>query len=164
MVILLTAGCDWPVDVKQQMGNRCRPPPKGADYIRELLLLQLDFDVDASRQIQLHQCINRLVCRINDIHQTQMRTNFKLIAGSLVDVRRTQDIETLLAGWQRNGTANDSTGTLGGFDDFLSGLIDQAIIEGLETDTDFFGFAFWLPKNNGANICSPRFSKRTITR
>jgi hypothetical protein len=34
MVILLIAGCDWPVDVKQQMGNRCRPPPKGADYIR----------------------------------------------------------------------------------------------------------------------------------
>jgi len=34
MVILLIAGCDWPVDVKQQMGNRRRPPPKGADYIR----------------------------------------------------------------------------------------------------------------------------------
>jgi hypothetical protein len=49
MVILLTAGCDWPVDVKQQMGNRRRPPPKGADYIRNPFLLQLDFDVDASR-------------------------------------------------------------------------------------------------------------------
>jgi hypothetical protein len=34
MVILLIAGCDWPVDVKQQMGSRRRPPPKGADYIR----------------------------------------------------------------------------------------------------------------------------------
>jgi hypothetical protein len=103
MVILLIAGCDWPVDVKQQMGNRCRPPPKGADYIRNLVLLQLDFDVHASGQIQLHQRINRLVGRINDIHQTQMGTNLKLITGSLVDVRRTQNVETLLARRQRNG-------------------------------------------------------------
>src|SRR6185369_1637610 len=84
MVILLIAGCDWPVDVKQQMGNRRRPPPKGADYIREPVLLQLDLDVDTCRQIQFHQCINSLVSRINNIHQTQMGTNLQLITGSLV--------------------------------------------------------------------------------
>jgi len=33
MVILLIAGCDWPVDVKQQMGSQQWPPPKTADYI-----------------------------------------------------------------------------------------------------------------------------------
>jgi len=36
MVILLIAGCDWPVDVKQQMGNRQAATPKKADYIRLL--------------------------------------------------------------------------------------------------------------------------------
>jgi hypothetical protein len=35
MVILLIAGCDWPVDVKQQMGSHCWPPPKSADYTRK---------------------------------------------------------------------------------------------------------------------------------
>jgi translation elongation factor EF-Tu-like GTPase len=33
MVILLIAGCDWPVDVKQQMGSRHRPPPEGVEMV-----------------------------------------------------------------------------------------------------------------------------------
>ena len=32
-------------------------------------LLQLDLDVDTRRQVELHQCIDRLVGRINDVHQ-----------------------------------------------------------------------------------------------
>jgi hypothetical protein len=38
MVILLIAGCDWPVDVKQQMGSLERPPPKTEDYIFETVI------------------------------------------------------------------------------------------------------------------------------
>jgi hypothetical protein len=30
MVILLIAGCDWPVDVKQRMGSDVLPPPKNS--------------------------------------------------------------------------------------------------------------------------------------
>jgi len=37
MFILLIAGCDWPVDVKQQMVSLERPPPKTADYIRKTI-------------------------------------------------------------------------------------------------------------------------------
>ena len=50
-------------------------------------LLQLDFYVDTGRQIELHQRVHCLVSRINDVHQTLVRTKFKLIATGLVHVR-----------------------------------------------------------------------------
>ena len=42
-------------------------------------LLQLDFDVDAGWQIELHQRIHCLVSRIDDIDQPNVGANFKLI-------------------------------------------------------------------------------------
>ena len=54
-----------------------------------------------------------------------MSADFQLIAGSLVHVRGTQYVETLDFGRQRNRALNNSTGTLGGFNDFLGGAIDS---------------------------------------
>lgn len=47
-----------------------------------------------------------------------MGTDFELIAGGLVDVRRTQDVEALDAGRQGNRALDDSAGTFGGVNDF----------------------------------------------
>src|SRR5437762_158737 len=41
-------------------------------------LLQLDLDVDTRRQIEFHQLVNRLVGRIDDVHQPQVCANFEL--------------------------------------------------------------------------------------
>src|SRR5450830_664177 len=111
----------------------------GHTFLQHLLpsLLQLDFHIHASRQIQLHQCIDSLVGWINDVHQTLVRTDFELIARSLVDVRRTQNVETLDTCWQWHGTLDDSAGALCCFDDFQCGLVDQAIVECFQADTDF---------------------------
>ena len=35
-------------------------------------LLHLDLDVDAGRQIELHERVHGLVRRVNDVHQTLM--------------------------------------------------------------------------------------------
>ena len=43
-------------------------------------------------------------------------------------------------GRQRDGAGNPGTGTLGGLDDVLGGLIDDAIIEALELDADALAF------------------------
>ena len=51
------------------------------------LLLNLDFDIDTGRQIQLHQLIDSLVIRLHDIHQALMGADFKLVARRFVDVR-----------------------------------------------------------------------------
>ena len=49
--------------------------------------LQLDFDVHAGRQVELHQGVNRFVGRVHDVHQALVRADFKLITTGLVDVR-----------------------------------------------------------------------------
>ena len=100
-------------------------------------LLQLDFDVDAGRQIELHQGVHRLVGGIHDVHQTLVRADFKLVTAGLVDVRRAQDVKTLHARWQGHGALDNSAGALGGVNDFSSGLVDQLVIESLQTDADF---------------------------
>ena len=58
-------------------------------------LLELDLDIHARGQIQLHQRVDRLVGRIDDVHQAQMGTNLELIARRLVNVRRAQNVVTL---------------------------------------------------------------------
>jgi hypothetical protein len=100
-------------------------------------LLQLDLDVNTSGQIQLHQRVNGFVRWVNDVHQALVGADFELVARGLVDVRRTQNVETLDAGWQRYWTLDDGAGALGCFDDFQGRLIDQFVIEGLQADADF---------------------------
>ena len=48
--------------------------------------LELDFDVDAGSQIELHKSINRLRCWIDNIEQPFVRANFELLAALLVNV------------------------------------------------------------------------------
>ena len=48
--------------------------------------MQFNFDVDSSWQVQLHQRIDSLVGRIDDVHQAHVCANFELVARSLVDV------------------------------------------------------------------------------
>ena len=85
-------------------------------------LLQLDLNVDTSGQIQLHQRVNGFVRRVDDVHQTLVRTDFQLIATCLVDVRRTQNVEALHAGWQRHGALDNCAGALGPQSIISSGL------------------------------------------
>ena len=86
--------------------------------------------------VELHQSINRLVGRINDIHQALMRADFELVTARLVDVRRTKDVKALDARRKGNGAANDSAGALSGIDDLESGLVDELVVVGLEADAN----------------------------
>jgi hypothetical protein len=104
-------------------------------YIR---LLQFDFDINASWQVQLHQCVNGLVGWVDDVHQALVGADFELVARGLVDVRRTQNVETLDAGWQWNWAFDHGAGALGGVNDFQGRLVDQLVVESLQADTDFF--------------------------
>src|SRR6185369_11460442 len=100
-------------------------------------LLQLDFHVHAGRQVQLHQRVHGLVGRVDDVHQALVRADLELVAGRLVHVRRTQDVEALHARGQGHGALDDRTGALGGVDDLSGGLVDQLVIEGLQANADF---------------------------
>ena len=51
---------------------------------------RLDFDIDTGWKVQLHQRVDCLRRRIENVHQTLMRSDLKLFARLLVDVRRAQ--------------------------------------------------------------------------
>ena len=100
-------------------------------------LLQLDLNVHASWQVQLHQRINGLVRWVDDVDQALMGADLELVATGLVDVRRTQDVKALHARWQWNRSLDDGAGAFCGVNDFQSRLIDQLVIKRLEADADF---------------------------
>src|SRR5690349_23033249 len=71
-----------------------------------------------------------------------MRADLQLVARRLVDVRRAQQVEALLAGGQRDGPAHHGAGAFRRVDDLERRLIDQPIVEGFETDTDSLALHF----------------------
>jgi len=51
---------------------------------------RFNLDVHTCRQIQLHQRIDRLRRRIENVHQAFVRSDLKLLTRLLIDVRRAQ--------------------------------------------------------------------------
>src|SRR6266852_718565 len=98
--------------------------------------LELDLDIDAGRKIELHQRIDRLGRRINDVEQPLVGSHLKLLAALLVDVRRAVHGEFFDLGRQRDRPAHLRAGALGGCDDLARGRIEDAVIERLEPDSD----------------------------
>src|SRR5262249_15317585 len=98
--------------------------------------LELDLDVDAGGQIELHESIDGLRGRIDNVEKTLVGAHLELLAALLVDVRRTVDGELLDAGWQRNGSANLCTGALRRVHDLPGRRIENPMVERLETDAN----------------------------
>src|SRR6185503_12321145 len=98
----------------------------------------LDLDVDARRQVQLHEGVQRLLRRLEDVEQALVRTNFELLARLLVDVGRAQHGELVDLGRQRHGAGDAGPGALGGVDDLTGRLIEQPVIVRLQPDSDLW--------------------------
>src|SRR6266850_7945578 len=96
-------GCVTPSSVKTRVMPTLRPT-NPIDILKALL--DLDLYIDSGRQIELHERVHGLVRRVDDVHQPQMRADLQLVARRLVDVRRAQQVEALLARRQRHGTAH----------------------------------------------------------
>ena len=69
------------------------------------VLLNFNFDIDASRQVEFHQSVNCFISRIDDVHQSLMSSDFKLITACLVDVRAAENVEALNSCRKRNWTS-----------------------------------------------------------
>src|SRR5688572_2202583 len=63
------------------------PAAIGRPFTYYYVLLDLNLYVDAGGEIELHQRVYRLVRRVDDVHQAQMRADLELLARGLVDVR-----------------------------------------------------------------------------
>src|SRR5256714_13783299 len=67
-----------------------------------------------------------------------MRSDLKLLARLLIDVRRTQNGPLVFHRGQWNRPSHARSGALCSFDDFRRRLIEHAMIVSLEPDSDFF--------------------------
>src|SRR5690349_9818816 len=66
------------------------------------LVLLLDVDVDAGRQIDAHESVHRLRRRVEDVDQPLVRTHLEVLPRVLVLVRRADDAVHVLLGRQRH--------------------------------------------------------------
>src|SRR5438270_8301884 len=61
--------------------------------------LELDLDVDARRQVEPHERVDRLLGRVVDVDEPLVRTDLDLLARVLVDERAADDGELLDTRW-----------------------------------------------------------------
>src|SRR5204863_6058972 len=81
------------------------PEPRTASREPRLLMLfpeRLDLDVDAGRQVELHQRVHRLRRGLENVDQALVRPQLELLARLLVDVRRSQHRPLVLLGRERD--------------------------------------------------------------
>src|SRR4029077_16539542 len=97
---------------------------------------ELDLDVDAGGEVELHQRVHRLRRRIDDVQEAFMRAHLELFAALLVDKRRAVHREFLDSRRQRNRATDLGAGALGRVHDLARRRIEDAVIERLEPDPD----------------------------
>src|SRR5215203_4848436 len=97
---------------------------------------RLDLDVDAGGEIELHQGVDRLRGRLEDVDQPLVRTDLELLTRLLVDVGRTEHRPLVDFRRQRDRTRQARAGPLRGLDDLARRLIEHAIVVRLQADAD----------------------------
>src|SRR5216683_6834035 len=112
------------------------PVPSSRASSRARLGAELDFDVHAGGEVELHQRVHRLRSRVDDIEHALVGADLELFARLLVDVRRAVDRELLNSGRQRDRPANLRTRPLGRADDLAGRRIEHSMIEGLQPNSD----------------------------
>src|SRR5262245_47801739 len=84
---------------------------------------RLDLDVHAGGEVELHERIDRLRRRLQDVEQPLVRPDLELLAGLLVDVRRAQHRPPVPHGRQRNRPRDPRARALRRVDDLRRRLI-----------------------------------------
>src|SRR6188768_598852 len=96
----------------------------------------LDLDVDAGRERQSHQRIDRLRRRIDDVDEALVRPDLELLAAVLVHERAANDRVLLDPGRQRHRPGDVGAGALRSLHDLLGRLVEQLVVGRLQTDAN----------------------------
>src|SRR5215217_1751383 len=100
----------------------------------------LDLDVHAGREVELHQRVHRLRRGVDDVEEPAVRPDLELLAALLVDVRRAVDREPLDLRRQRYGAADARARPLGRAHDLPRAAVEHAVIERLQAYADVLAF------------------------
>src|SRR5688572_27345364 len=98
----------------------------------------LDFHVDAGRQIEFHQGVNRLRRGFENVEESLVRSNFELLPRLLIHVRRTKNSELVDNCRQWNRAGNTRACPFRSIDNFSGGLIQNPGVVRLEPNSNFF--------------------------
>src|SRR5262249_10151929 len=101
-----------------------------------LLAEGLDLDVDADRKLELHQGVDRLRRRLEDVEQTLVGPHLELLTRLLVDVRRA--VDGVAGNRRRAGDRSRALrpGPPRRVDDLARRLVEDPVVEGLEPNAD----------------------------
>src|SRR5580693_9895784 len=103
--------------------------------VSELLLKGLNFDVHAGWQIQLHQRVHGLLCRLKNVDEALVRANLERLARLLVHVRRTQHAVLVLHRRQRNRSRHLRARPLRRLDNLARRRVQHAVVVSLQPDS-----------------------------
>src|SRR5215207_6716811 len=117
---------------------RSRRPREGPGRLFVLLAEGLDLDVHACRKVELHERVDRLGRRVEDVHQPLVRPDLELLARFLVDVRAAKHRVLVLDGGQRDRPRHARAGALRGVHDLRGRLVENAVIVCLQPDSNLF--------------------------
>src|SRR5690625_5631774 len=92
----------------------------------------LDLDVNAWRQFQPHQRIQRLFSRLYNINKSLVRTHFELLSRALIYVRTAQYRKPGDLRRKRNRTGHLCPGAFNRFDDLGGRTVEQGVIRSEE--------------------------------
>src|ERR1700687_372001 len=98
----------------------------------------LNLHIHARRQIQLHQRIDRLLRRLQNIQQPLVGADFKLLPRLLIHMRRPQHTVLILHRGQRNRSRDLCAGAFGRLHDLARRLIQNAVVVGFQPDANSF--------------------------
>src|SRR5437867_9626848 len=99
-------------------------------------LLELDLHVDAGREVELAEGVDRLLRGIEDVEQALVGADLELLARLLVDVRRAVHGEALDVGGKRDGAGDPPARPAHGLDDLAHRLVEQPVVVRLQADAD----------------------------
>src|SRR5947208_12161918 len=97
---------------------------------------ELDLDVDAGREVEPHERVDRLRGRRVDVNQALVRAHLEVLPRVLVLERRADHAVDVLLGGQRHGTGDGGAGALGRVHDVARGLVHLLVVIALQPDSD----------------------------
>src|SRR6059058_5659709 len=98
--------------------------------------LELDLDVDARREIEPHQLVDRLRRRAEDVDEALVRAHLEVLARVLVLERAADHAIDVLLGRQRDRPSDRRTAALRGVDDLLGRPVQLLVVVPLQADPD----------------------------
>ena len=97
-------------------------------YLLLRKLLHFQFHIHACRKIKVHELIDRLIRRLNDVNEAFMRPYHKVFSAVPVYERTAGDVIVFGIRWQRYRTHDASTRSYCGIEYLLTAVIDDPAV------------------------------------